>query len=183
MADAVGAANRVAALLDQLAGGDPQVAAAAEELARSLTEMYGDALARIVAMVDEPTQRALASDDLVGALLVLHDLHPDDLTARVTAALDEVRPALGAHAGGVELIGIRDDDDGAVVSLRLAGSCSGCPSSLVTATYAIERAVLAAAPEVARVDVAGVVEEPALLQIRPYAPDGSDCPAVVGAPS
>jgi Fe-S cluster biogenesis protein NfuA len=186
MTDAESAANRVAALLDELSAGEPRVAAAAEELARALTELYGAALARVVATVDEPTLRALAGDDLVGALLVLHDLHPDDLMARVAAALDGVRPALGAHAGGVELLGIREEADGAVVELRLEGSCSGCPSSSVTIRDAIERAVLAVAPEVARVEAVESVgaAQPVLLQIepiRPYAPDGSDCPAVAGA--
>jgi Fe-S cluster biogenesis protein NfuA len=186
MSDAQSAANRVAVLLDELSGAEPRVAEAAEELARALTELYGEALERIAATVDEATLRRLAADDLVASLLVLHDLHPDELSARVAVALDSVRPMLGAHAGGVELLGIRDDPDGAVVELRLEGSCSGCPSSTVTMRNAIEKAVLAAAPEVARVEAVESTEpaEPVLLQIepmRPYAADGSDCPAVAGA--
>ena len=50
--------------------------------------------------------RRLADDELVGSLLVLHDLHPDDVTVRVQAALDRVRPYLGSHAGGVTLTGV-----------------------------------------------------------------------------
>jgi len=186
MSDAQSAANRVAVLLDELSSGaEPRVAEAAEELARALTELYGEALQRIAATVDEATLRRLAADDLVASLLVLHDLHPDELSARVAVALDSVRPMLGAHAGGVELLGIRDDPDGAVVELRLEGSCSGCPSSTVTMRNAIEKAVLAAAPEVARVEAVESTE-PVLLQIEPirqYAADGSDCPAVAGAAS
>jgi len=144
-----------------------------------------------VAELDADAVRRLTRDDLLAGLLVLHDLHPDALPERVLAALDAVRPALGAHAGGVELLGIRDEPDGAVVALRLSGSCHGCPSSLVTVRDAIERAILSTAPEVWRIDVEGLAPvaapgkgEPALLQsprTGRNAEDGSDCPAVVGA--
>ena len=128
--------------------------------------------------------RRLAGDELIGALLVLHDLHPVPLLDRVGTALDTVRPALGMHDGDVELLGIVEEDDGVVVQLRLAGSCHGCPSSMITMSQGVERAIHEAAPEVARVDVEGLAAPPAqpeLLQIsthRPYAADGSDCPAV-----
>jgi Fe-S cluster biogenesis protein NfuA len=84
----------------------------------------------------------------------------------VVEALDEVRPYLGSHAGGVELVGI--DPDG-VVQLRLEGSCDGCPSSTQTVKLAIERAIEEAAPEVTRVEVENLTRErsPQLLQIRP----------------
>ena len=109
----------------------------------------------------------LADDELVGSLLVLHDLHPDDVTVRVQAALDKVRPYLGSHAGGVTFTGV---DEQGVVHLRLEGSCDGCPSSAMTVQNAIEDAILAAAPDVLAVEVEGVVsDEPALLQIQPFA--------------
>lgn len=41
---------------------------------------------------------------------------------------EEINPQLELHAGGCELI---DIDDG-VVTLRLFGGCSGCPSSQMT---------------------------------------------------
>ncbi len=40
----------------------------------------------------------------------------------------EINPQLELHSGGCELI---DVDDG-VVTLRLYGGCSGCPSSTMT---------------------------------------------------
>jgi Fe-S cluster biogenesis protein NfuA len=188
MVDVTATGARIDALLDSLAALDEQAGATADELVHALSELYGEALARLVGMLDEATVRRLTGDDLLAGVLVLHDLHPDDLLTRVTAALDAVRPALGAHAGGVELLGLREEPDGAVVGLRLAGSCDGCPSSRITVQHAIERAVFAAAPEVVRLDVEGVAEPtPAtsgLLQIQPlrrYAADGSDCPAVAGA--
>ena len=111
--------------------------------------------------------RSLAGDDLVGSLLVLHDLHPDDVTTRVQAALDRVRPYLGSHAGGVTLVGVGEDG---VARLQLEGSCDGCPSSAVTVRDAIEDTLLGAAPDVVSVEVEGVVTDHGtpLLQIQPF---------------
>lgn len=186
MTDVAAAGRRIEALLDAVTALDSRVGETAADLVRAVTELYGAALGRVVDLLDEGTVRRLAADELLAALLVLHDLHPDDLATRVSAALEAVRPALGAHAGGVELLGFEEAEDGVVVRLRLAGSCHGCPSSLITVRDAIERAITKAAPEVSRLDVEGIEQpaEPALLQIEPlrgYAADGSECPAVVGA--
>ena len=114
----------------------------------------------------------LAGDPLVESLLLLHGLHPLDVDARIQRALDQVRPYLGSHAGGVQYLGVTDG----VARLRLEGSCNGCPSSTVTVRLAIQGAVLEAAPEVTEVVVEGMTTapEPALLQIgRRPAEDGS----------
>ena len=170
-------ARRLAARIDTLlseleAGAPPEVTHRVEELVRAILGLYGAGLARATDLVaggaDGGRQlRVLADDELVGSLLVLHDLHPDDVTVRVQHALDSVRPYLGSHAGGVTFTGV---DDAGVVHLRLEGSCDGCPSSAMTVQNAIEDAILAAAPDVAAVEVEGVVADgPALLQIQPYA--------------
>jgi Fe-S cluster biogenesis protein NfuA len=142
----------------------------AEELVSALLEVYGSGLARILDVVGDETARTLAADELVGSLLIVHDLHPLNTAERVRGALDRVRPYLGSHAGGVELLGI---DAAGVVRLRLEGNCHGCPSSQLTATMAIERAILEDAPEINEVAVEGVAAEPALLQIHPY--QGKEC--------
>ena len=138
---------------------DPAVSATAEELARLLLGMYGAGLERILALLagaGGPGHRLLhemLDDELLSSLLVLHDLHPEDTSARVTRALESVRPYLGSHAGGVELLGVVEEAGGAVVRLRLQGSCDGCPSSAVTVKTAIEKAIEEACPEVVRVEV------------------------------
>ena len=111
---------------------------------------------------------ALAGDELVAHLLLLHGLHPVPLEQRVRGALDEVRPYLESHGGNVELLGI---DDG-VVRLRMEGSCSGCPSSAMTLKLAIEDAIQKAAPDVQDV-VAEDEPRPALIQLEVY----DACPA------
>ena len=47
-----------------------------------------------------------------------------------------------------------------VVRLRMQGSCHGCPSSAMTLKNAIEEAIYATAPDVAAIEVEGVVEPP-----------------------
>ena len=98
----------------------------------------------------------LAADPLVEGLLLLHGLHPLDVDARIQRALDQVRPYLGSHAGGVQYLGVTDG----VARLRLEGSCHGCPSSTVTVQLAIEGAVQDAAPEVTEVVVEGMTAPP-----------------------
>ena len=174
--------KQVEEVLDEFAqAGDEVTLERAERLVRSVMGLYASGLARVVEVAEERDPalvRALADDEVVGSLLVLHDLHPDDVDTRVQAALDRVRPYLGSHAGGIEYLGV--DQEG-VAHLTLQGSCHGCPSSSVTVTMAVEGAVLEAAPEVTAVDVVGVVADAPsspLLQIglrpglEPAAPAG-----------
>jgi Fe-S cluster biogenesis protein NfuA len=120
------------------------------------------------------------ADPLVEALLLVHDLHPLDVDARIQRALDGVRPYLGSHAGGVEYLGV--DGDG-VVRLRLEGTCNGCPASTETVRSAIQRAVEDAAPETSGVHVEGVVTPtPGLLQISRLVPDAGMVP-LAGTPT
>src|SRR6202007_398955 len=107
------------------------------------------------AALDAGAVETLAADPLIAGLLILHDLHPVPVRDRVLAALDKVRPYLGSHRGGVEFLGIADD----VVQLRLQGSCDGCASSTLTVKTAIEQAIADSAPEIAGVEVEGMVPE------------------------
>lgn len=180
--------GRVEALLAALTEqGGPHVGSTGEELVRVLVEFYGAGLERIVEVVaaDRPDLLlTLAEDPLVETQLILHGLHPIGPDERIERALDQVRPYLGSHAGGVDYLGI--DDDG-IAHLRLGGSCHGCPSSTVTVRMTIEEAVLGAAPEVAGIEVEGQTEEPKpLLQIglRPGLASASAAgsPAADGSP-
>ena len=128
----------------------------ASEVVPTLVDLYGEALARMLAGADP------ATDELLSHLLLVHDLHPVDVETRVRQALDDVRPYLGSHGGDVELLGVENG----VARVRLEGTCNGCPSSTVTLRNAIEEAIMGAAPELERVEAEGVAEpQPALVQI------------------
>jgi Fe-S cluster biogenesis protein NfuA/nitrite reductase/ring-hydroxylating ferredoxin subunit len=183
-------ADRVEGLLAELRDlADPAARAAAEGAVRLLVELYGAGLERVVDLAtagpDGPELLdRLAADELVGSLLIVHGLHPHSTEERIQRALDRVRPYLGSHAGGIELLGV---DEGGVAHLRLQGSCDGCPSSLATVKLAVERAIEEAAPELTGIDVEGVAEAPGpagpeLLQIQPlHRPAGwTTLPGVTG---
>jgi Fe-S cluster biogenesis protein NfuA/nitrite reductase/ring-hydroxylating ferredoxin subunit len=147
---------------------DPFARQTATAAVQGLLELYGAGLERIVDAiaprdVEGNIARALADDELVAHLLLIHGLHPMALEDRLLEALDSVRPYLESHGGSVELAGV----DGTVVRLRLQGSCSGCPSSAVTLKLAIENAIRKSAPEIE--EVIAQEPEPAsspLLQIE-----------------
>jgi Fe-S cluster biogenesis protein NfuA len=167
-------AARVEALLEELEGVPPGPARdTAIALVQALIELYGEGLARLVGHVaerdDGTLADALARDELLSPLLILHGLHPVPLDRRVLDALDEVRPYLETHGGNVELLGV---DDG-VVRLQLQGSCSGCPSSAVTLKHAVEEAIHKAAPDVTGIVAEDAPPQPALIQLEVY----EACPA------
>src|SRR5205823_14845367 len=86
---------------------------------QALLDLYGAGLERIVEAIaerdDGTLAAALAGDELVAHLLLVHGLHPVALEPRVRGALDEVRPSLEAYGGGVELVAMV----GAVVRLQV----------------------------------------------------------------
>ena len=177
--------DRIEVLLGELRSqASPEVGAKVEEVIGLLVELYGAGLERILEVVNEdaeaaaPLLKRFTDDKFIESLLVLHGIHPIDVDTRIEAALDQARPYLGSHAGGVEYLGV--DDDG-VAHLKLEGSCHGCPSSTVTVKLTLEQAIAEAAPEVIRVQVEGVAEaptgpSPSLIQIqtRPGGGSGSN---------
>jgi len=67
---------------------------------------------------------------------------------QVEAVLDEVRPAMLADGGNVELVDVSEDG---VVSVKLVGACSSCPMSTVTLKMGIERALMEKLPQIKEV--------------------------------
>ncbi len=65
----------------------------------------------------------------------------------VKTVLDEIRPALQADGGDVELVGVKDG----IVSVRLTGACGGCPMAAMTLKMGIERILKQEVPEVKEV--------------------------------
>lgn len=65
-------------------------------------------------------------------------------TENVEKVLDELRPYLISDGGNVRLVEI----DGPIVKLELEGACSSCPSSTVTMSMGIIRALKEKIPEI-----------------------------------
>jgi Fe-S cluster biogenesis protein NfuA/nitrite reductase/ring-hydroxylating ferredoxin subunit len=141
--------------------GDRTTQAYTQELVQALLDLHGTGLERMLDTIyatGAPGEKIiddLGQDELVGALLLLHGLHPFSLEERVLNALEKVRPYMQTHGGNVELLGVTEQGG---VKLRLTGSCNGCPSSRVTLNYAVEEAIYAAAPDVMAIETEGAVE-------------------------
>jgi Fe-S cluster biogenesis protein NfuA len=145
--------------IDDVADGAAR--ARARELIRAVLELHGAGLARLLehcaAVEGESMITALAGDELVGSLLLLHGLHPLDAETRVRQALETVKPRARSHGGTVELLGIVEG----AVHLRVSGCWDSSSPALPALKQAIEDAICVKAPDVTVVDVEIVTLEPA----------------------
>ena len=68
---------------------------------------------------------------------------------KIKEVLDkEIRPALQADGGNIELVGIENDG---VVKVRLQGACAHCPSAQITLQMGVERILKEKVSEVTKV--------------------------------
>jgi Fe-S cluster biogenesis protein NfuA len=72
-----------------------------------------------------------------------------DVTPRVQAIIDSIRPYVQSDGGDVELLKVEDG----VVWVRLVGACVGCPSSLMTLKGGIENRIREEIPEIRAVEM------------------------------
>jgi len=66
---------------------------------------------------------------------------------KVEVVLAQIRPALQADGGDVELVAVNEG----VVRLKLKGACDGCPMVTMTLRHGIERVLKEQIPEVKEV--------------------------------
>jgi len=66
---------------------------------------------------------------------------------KVEAALEQIRPALLADGGDVQLVSVNKG----VVTVRLKGACCGCPMAAMTLHHGIEQVLKEQVPEVKEV--------------------------------
>jgi len=124
----------------------------------SLLTFYGQGLGRVLDVVRESGAEGrkvldrLAEDSSVRTLLLIHGLHPLDLSTRLHQAIEKVRPYMESHGGNVELLSLEND----FARLRLHGACKTCPSSAITLELALRGAIEEACPDLAGFEVEGV---------------------------
>ena len=143
--------ERLAALDEQLAqlettpGPIGELALAAVS---GLAEIYGQALARALDLVDPALVERMLGDELIGHLLVLHGIHPSPIQYRTSRVIEGLRAGLSARGAEVELAGMEHR----VAILRL--SLKGCGMSGASIEQAVRDAVLTAVPELSGVTFA-----------------------------
>ncbi|WP_203530608.1 NifU family protein [Thermaerobacter sp. PB12/4term] len=128
----------------------------AMELKEAIEAFHRHALRRLVRVLraTEAGKELLfrvVEDPAIYALFHLHGIVRPDLTARVAAALEEVRPYMRSHGGDVDLVKVEGD----VVYVRLHGACAGCSLSARTLRDGVEEVVKARVPEVREIVVVG----------------------------
>ncbi|MEV4002746.1 hypothetical protein [Actinomadura sp. NPDC049753] len=142
--------QRLEGLLDGL---DP----GAHQAVQALVELYGEALDRIVRRCADASE--LAGDELVCHLLAMHGLHPETPEARVRRALAALEAFLAKHRTSVELTGVDGD------TVRLRAATEGRAAAPRPVLDAVERAALAAAPELERVEIEAPAPEKVLITL------------------
>jgi|GEM_PF-493143 len=125
---------------------DREVAEKVAELLDWVDAFHRDGLGTLVEMIrqwrGDLFLESVAADEVTGTLLAFYGLGQGadvvaEATEAVAAALAEVRPLVESHGGAIEVATIADG----VVSVRMLGTCNGCPSSTATLTYGVEAAL------------------------------------------
>ena len=81
------------------------------------------------------------------------DHEESEIGIRIRTLLDEyVKPAVEQDGGAIEFHSFEDG----VVKVLLQGSCSGCPSSMITLKSGIENLLKSMIPEVTSVEAEGI---------------------------
>lgn len=132
--------------------GDPTIVSQVFELLDWVDVLHREGLERLVAGLTGAGFLDKALDDpVVAHLFAVYGLIDSaDSQRAVLDALDEIRPYAQSHGGEMTLEGI----DGGVVRVRLLGACDGCPSSIVTITQSLDRAIRQRWPGLIRIEVA-----------------------------
>jgi Fe-S cluster biogenesis protein NfuA len=134
---------------------------AGKELVQLIMDVHGAGLERMMDIVFEgagsgsATIDRLGGDSIVGSLLLLYSLHPDDLETRVHRAMERMRPRLRKLACSAELLRI----DAGVVHVQLTTTGHTCGSSTKDLRAIVEDSVYEFAPDVVSLAILGL-EEP-----------------------
>lgn len=153
--------ERLQGLLMALEGlSDPAAKTAARELVQVVINLHAAGLSELLDIVAEAdTQPAdtllpkFAANARICGLLLLHDLHPDDLPTRAAKAVDRLRPHLGVQGVRAELTGV--DDNVIRISVTATGQKTRRPPGDALKRE-IEEAVLAMTPDAAGLVIDGL---------------------------
>jgi hypothetical protein len=144
---------------DNLPEGPARVAG--KELVQLLMDIHGAGLERMMEIIFESPGAGqtvideLGRDSVVGSLLLLYSLHPDDLETRARKAIENMRPRLRKLACTAELESVSEG----VVRVILTTTGHSCGSSAKDLRAIVEDGIYESAPDVVSLEIAGL-EEP-----------------------
>ena len=134
---------------------DPNARGLARDLLESALDLHAIALAKVLTICQETENgdlliRDLLADAYVGAVVLLHGLHPQDAEARLRSKLAEMRPHWGVRGFRVELTHV----DRTAARVRVAVSDDADRGTNKALALEIEQVLTEAAP-----DLDGIVVE------------------------
>lgn len=108
--------ERLQELLVELQALDnPAAQAAAQELVQAVIGLHGQGLADLLGIIHEagvqPADTLMpkfAANSAVRGLMLLHDLHPDDLATRAHQAVERLRPHLAVQGARADVISVEN---------------------------------------------------------------------------
>ncbi len=155
--------GRIEELLQNVeANTDPAMRAMAKELVQSVMDLHSATVERILEIVTKAGEpgtgilRSLGTDELVGSLLVLYDLHPEDFATRVRRGIEKARQILARRAASVHELAIGD----ATVRLKIETHGHNCGSTTAELQSIVQGALFEAAPDAAEVIIEPMQSEP-----------------------
>ena len=74
----------------------------------------------------------------------------EEMTERVEASLDSIRPYLQADGGDVKILDLNSEH---ILKLEFVGNCGSCPMSTMTFKAGVEEAIKKAVPEIQSIEV------------------------------
>ena len=78
----------------------------------------------------------------------------EDITMRIEASLDNIRPYLEADGGNIRVLGITEDK---ILKLEFVGNCGSCPMSTMTFKAGVEEAIRRTVPEIKSIEVTNLI--------------------------
>lgn len=81
------------------------------------------------------------------------DTNTENITSRIEASLDSIRPYLEADGGNIKVLELTEDK---ILKLEFVGNCGSCPMSTMTFKAGVEEAIRRSVPEIKSIEVANL---------------------------
>lgn len=138
---------------------DTEAREKALDLVQLILNLHGEGLRRVLATFESLPMKGeiyarMLNDEVIRAILTIHDLLPEELEARVAKAIEELRPFLISQGCDVKFLGVEDGR----AQLRLMRSGKGAPP-VAALKLEIEKVLDVAAPDLLGIDIEGVAEQ------------------------
>ncbi len=138
---------------------DAELREKALDLIQLVLKLHGEALRRTLATFESLPVKSeiysrLLQDEIIRAILTIHDLLPEELHSRVAKAIEQLRPFLISQGCDVKLLGV---DDGRA-RLRLIRNSQGAPP-VAALKLEIEKVLDVAAPDLVALEIEGMAEQ------------------------